>query len=153
MPYPAYSVLVKSQAELFRVLADEERLRIICLLRAEPEGACVCELVDALRMPQYQVSRQLGVLRSAGLVEGERQGTWVYYKLPSELPRLARTVLEELRRTLNSGSCLEDMARFSERLKWRSAGLCVVGYDRGVPFRETIAVTDVSTLKEAGNSK
>ena len=104
-------------------------------------------------MPQYQVSRQLGVLRSAGLVEGERQGTWVYYKLPSELPRLARTVLEELRRTLNSGSCLEDMARFSERLKWRSAGLCVVGYDRGVPFRETIAVTDVSTLKEAGNSK
>lgn len=145
---PAYTALMTDAVELFRVLADEERLRIVRLLLDQPPGACVCELVDALRLPQYQVSRQLSMLRSVGLVEGVRQGTWVYYKLPTDLPRLARTVLRELHETLTSGSWSEDLARFGERLKWRSRGLCVVGYDRGVPFREAIPLANVLTIQE-----
>jgi DNA-binding transcriptional ArsR family regulator len=90
MPNAAYAALMMQATEkLFRALADEERLRILNLLLLDKHGVCVCELVDTLRLPQYQVSRQLGVLRDAGLVAGEKRGTWVYYSIAPELPPMA----------------------------------------------------------------
>ncbi|HUT74162.1 MAG TPA: metalloregulator ArsR/SmtB family transcription factor [Armatimonadota bacterium] len=71
--------------EMLRALADPTRLRILTLLQGCDE-LCVCELVEALRLPQYHVSRHLRTLRAAGLVRGWRQGRWMHYCLN---PRLA----------------------------------------------------------------
>jgi ArsR family transcriptional regulator len=71
---------------ILQALADPTRRRITALLRVRDE-LCVCEIVDALRLPQYQVSRHLRTLRSAGVVTGSRQGRWMHYRLN---PRLAR---------------------------------------------------------------
>jgi ArsR family transcriptional regulator len=60
-------------------LADPVRLRLLRLLRGEE--LCVCELVDALRMPQYKISRHLRNLRAVGLVEARRDGRWMHYRL------------------------------------------------------------------------
>ncbi len=70
---------VRPISRLFKALADETRLRIIALL--SHGELCVCHLQDALKLPQPNVSRQLGILRSAGLVEDRRDGSWVYYRL------------------------------------------------------------------------
>lgn len=70
---------VREVSRLFRALGDETRLRIIALL-AQGE-LCVCHLQDVLELPQPTVSRQLAILRAAGLVEDRREGTWVYYRL------------------------------------------------------------------------
>ena len=129
---------VNAAAELFRALGDEERLRILNLLLGGPGEACVCELVDALRIPQYQVSRQLAVLRGAGLVTGERRGTWVYYRIASELPPFHRRVLESVAAELQSDAALEDRERFAGRLRLREAGVCSVGYHPETPYREVI---------------
>ncbi len=142
----AYTVAVPSEVELFRALADPDRLRVICLLLDLPGGACVCELVDALCLPQYEVSRQLGVLKRAGLVEGDKQGVWVYYKVARDLNSLARTVVDGLR-DLRSGRRVDDMERFRKRLEWRSRGLCVIGYEPAMPFRQTIELASELPVK------
>src|SRR3990172_10206096 len=129
-------------AEFFRALGDEERLRILNLLFRGHSEACVCELVDALRIPQYQVSRQLAVLRGAGLVTGERRGTWVYYRIASELPPFQRRVLESVAAELQSDAALEDRERFAERLRLREGGVCSVGYPAEWPYREVIPLKE-----------
>lgn len=78
-------------SRVFRALADETRVRIVALLG---QGElCVCHLEKALDMKQSTVSRQLGVLRAAGLVDTRRDGSWIYYRLmPLEQPALQRAL-------------------------------------------------------------
>jgi ArsR family transcriptional regulator len=63
----------------FRALADENRLRIVDLLRGGEQ--CVCELTDALEIGQSLLSFHLRILREAGLVTDRRDGRWAYYAL------------------------------------------------------------------------
>jgi DNA-binding transcriptional ArsR family regulator len=67
------------EARVLRALGHPARLAILEVLRHRP--ACVCHLTAALRRPQAYVSQQLGVLRDAGLIEGRRDGAFVYYRL------------------------------------------------------------------------
>jgi ArsR family transcriptional regulator, nickel/cobalt-responsive transcriptional repressor len=66
-------------ARLLKVLADPERLRIIRCLSEGPRS--VGEVAAQLDAPLVNVSHHLGVLRQAGLVEDERQGRFVIYRL------------------------------------------------------------------------
>lgn len=51
---------------------------------------CVCELTPAFDLSQPTISHHLKLLRQAGLIDCERRGTWVYYRiLPAALDRLA----------------------------------------------------------------
>jgi len=65
---------------IFKGLSDPVRLRIAHLLTQKDE-LCVCHLTEALSLPQSTVSRHLNTLRSSGLVEAERRGKWVYYRM------------------------------------------------------------------------
>jgi ArsR family transcriptional regulator len=138
MPIPAYDGAMNQAVTLLQALGDEQRLRIMGLLLVQPEGTCVCELVDALCIPQYQVSRQLSALRDAGLVSGEKRGVWVYYQVSPDLPPLAKGMLETLAAHLNSDDASHDKDRFTKRLALRKNGVCALGYERGRPFRDTI---------------
>jgi ArsR family transcriptional regulator len=53
-------------------------LALLLLVNGE---TCVCVLAQALNAPDFKISRHLGVMRAAGLVEARREGTWMYYKL------------------------------------------------------------------------
>ncbi len=67
-------------ADQFKALGDPVRLRLFHLLSLRDE-LCVCHLTAALELPQSTVSRHLGVLRHAGLVESRREGKWMHYRL------------------------------------------------------------------------
>jgi ArsR family transcriptional regulator len=67
------------QAAILKALGSEPRLRIIERLAVGPQ--CVCQLTELLGVDQSTVSRHLGVLRSAGIVEGTRRGQHVDYRL------------------------------------------------------------------------
>ncbi len=93
-------------AALFKALSEPARLRIVHLLRQRGE-LCVCDLVDALELPQSAVSRHLAYLRHHGLVAARREGTWMYYQLAPATPFAERLltllggdtdVIPELRR-------------------------------------------------------
>ncbi len=74
---------MKQQAQIFKALGDETRLRILLLLLRNGE-LCVCDLEAALDAPQSTVSRHLTTLRSAFLVEGERHGVWMHYRIAGD---------------------------------------------------------------------
>ena len=75
-------------AATFKALADPTRVAIVNRLSAGTD-VCVCDLTDAFELSQPTISHHLGVLRAAGLIEGEKKGTWSYYRLvPGAVERL-----------------------------------------------------------------
>jgi len=71
----------KALARMFRVLGDETRLRLLSILTEGERN--VTSLCEELRAPQPTVSRHLGILRTAGLVQPRREGKQVFYSVPS----------------------------------------------------------------------
>lgn len=69
-------------SEIFKLLADETRLRIICCLLNEE--LCVCDLSELLKLNQSTVSHQLQLLRSSKLVKFRRDGKQIFYSLDDE---------------------------------------------------------------------
>jgi ArsR family transcriptional regulator len=72
-----------SGGQLFRLLGDEARLRILRLLAAERLN--VTELTGILGLAQSGVSRHLGMLKEAGLVAEQREGAYTWYRLAPAL--------------------------------------------------------------------
>ncbi len=66
-------------AALFKVLADQTRLRIIDLLKEEE--LCVCDISDALDISQSLTSHQLKKLRDQGIVSRRKEKQTIYYKI------------------------------------------------------------------------
>jgi len=78
-------------------LADENRLRLLHLLRSGER--CVCQLQGVLHTNQPKISRHLAYLRKAGLVEARQDGKWAHYrlkKLPAHLAGIRDQTLEKL---------------------------------------------------------
>lgn len=73
---------VGSFSKLLKALADDTRLRLVALL-AHGE-LCVCHFEKALDIPQPTVSRNLAILRHAGVVQTRRDGSWIYYRLAEQ---------------------------------------------------------------------
>ena len=82
---------MKKIANIFKALSDDTRLRVIKLL--EERELCVCELMQVLKMSQPRISRHMGVLKNAGLVDDRREGKWVHYSLKKEARRKEVKVL------------------------------------------------------------
>lgn len=73
---------IQDLSEIFKLFADETRLRIICaILNTE---LCVCDLCELLGLSQSAVSHQLQLLRSTKLVKYRKEGKQVYYSLEDE---------------------------------------------------------------------
>jgi DNA-binding transcriptional ArsR family regulator len=73
-----------------QALADPVRLAIVRELAASPE-ICACDFTTVGGVSQPTVSHHLKVLREAGVVTGDRRGSWIFYRLaPNAAERLAR---------------------------------------------------------------
>src|SRR5437762_8816065 len=105
MKYAAAATEVRPMARLFKALGDETRLRVVALL--SHGELCVCHVEAALALPQPTISRHLGVLRAAGVVETRRDGSWVYYKLAAQADADCRSQL----RALVAGFAKRDVLR------------------------------------------
>lgn len=114
-------------AEFFQSLADPTRLRLLNLL-TQTDEICVCEFVDALEVPQYNISRHLHVLAEAGWLADRRLGKWIYYRISDRLKPYQRSVLEAIERLRDERQDFkQDEKRAGRRLKLRRGGVCCVG--------------------------
>ncbi|MGK9476425.1 ArsR/SmtB family transcription factor [Melioribacter sp. OK-6-Me] len=129
--------------EIFKALSDETRLRIMNLFIKSGRNLCVCELVDALQLPQYSVSKALTVLKNAGFFTTEKEGTWVYYKLNKETSQ-KKTLISFLKNYLNTAQFLNDEKRLNERLLLRKNNKCVVGI---IPEQDLLKLIKQKTEK------
>ncbi|DAB29727.1 MAG TPA: transcriptional regulator [Sulfurimonas sp. UBA12504] len=77
-------------------LNDETRILLLRFLDVHGE-VCVCDLQNSLGMIQSRLSRHLKILKEAGFLRVERQGTWAYYKIRTPLDRFRQEALQEIR--------------------------------------------------------
>lgn len=88
MPTPRCSPVVPvdprdftPEADLLKAIADPYRLKILATIAASERPVCVCDLTEGLPIGQSSVSHHLGILRAAGVVTNERNGTWAFYSM------------------------------------------------------------------------
>ena len=67
-------------ADRFRALSDPTRVRLLSLI-AEAGEVCACELVPSVSVSQPTLSHHLKSLFESGLLEREKRGRWVYYRV------------------------------------------------------------------------
>lgn len=73
-------------ARAFKALGEPARLRLLSLIASHAGGeACVCDLTGAFELSGPTISHHLKVLREAGVITGERRGTWIYYRVRTEM--------------------------------------------------------------------
>jgi ArsR family transcriptional regulator, arsenate/arsenite/antimonite-responsive transcriptional repressor len=90
--------LRKSDAEelasAFKALADPVRLQLLSFIASQSDGeACVCHLVEPAGLSQPTVSHHLKLLHGAGLLERDKRGAWVYYRVRRERLEALRSAL------------------------------------------------------------
>jgi ArsR family transcriptional regulator, arsenate/arsenite/antimonite-responsive transcriptional repressor len=121
--------------ELFKALGDATRLRILRLLMAGE--LCVCNIHDALQIPQAKASRHLAYLRRVGLVTTRREGLWVYYTLSTSADPIVATIEEATTHVLGH---VEALRKDAERLE-KQTGCCVpaAGRTKGLPCCAAVA--------------
>lgn len=93
-------------ASLFKALSEPVRVRVMSLLLSREE-LCVCDLVEALALPQSVVSRHLAYLRNHNLVNAARRGVWMYYRVSDSAHRSLAPLLTMLEPSGELGSELE----------------------------------------------
>ncbi|OZG73746.1 transcriptional regulator [Hahella sp. CCB-MM4] len=104
--------------DLFKTLADDTRLKTICLIVLRGE-LCVCDLVSALSLSQPKISRHLAQLKATGVLLDRKQKQWVYYRLNPDIPAWFDQVLKltvagnealisDARRNLSGNSCCDE---------------------------------------------
>ena len=120
MMMTARTLDLRSASRFFKALGDETRLRIVALL--SHGELCVCHLEEALGIQQSNASRQMAVLRAAGIVDHRREGSWVYYRLAPQTDDLCRRQLRRLSKDFGKQDILRlDVERL---LRVKGPGSC-----------------------------
>lgn len=95
--------------DLFKALADENRIRILNLLRNG--SLCVCDIEAVLNIKQSNASRHLNRLKTAKIIISEKKSQWVYYRLNDDIflkyPFLSIIVNNEIEKI---SICKEDLS-------------------------------------------
>ena len=81
-------------AAMFKALGDENRIRILKLLRGGEK--CACKLLEELNISQPTLSHHMKILCDAGIVAGRREGKWMHYSICCDGVKHIRRILQEL---------------------------------------------------------
>ena len=84
----------KSMALIFKALCDENRIRIMKLLRTGEK--CACKLLEELNISQPTLSHHMKILCDSEIVVGRKEGKWMHYSISTEGSQIAKECLNEL---------------------------------------------------------
>jgi DNA-binding transcriptional ArsR family regulator len=107
-----------------KALADENRVRLLAAL--EGQELCVCQLIELIELAPSTVSKHLSILRSARLIQGRKNGRWMYYRLADDMaPEPARSALAWLMTVLKDNSRIaEDRKRLADVMEHLTDETC-----------------------------
>jgi len=86
----------ENNARVFKALCDPNRLKIIEMLQYGER--CACEILEDLQIGQSTLSHHMKILCDSGLVDGRREGKWMYYSLNKDGCETAKMLLDEITR-------------------------------------------------------
>ena len=81
-------------ATIFKAFCDENRIKIIKLLRSGEK--CACKLLDEINVTQPTLSHHMKILCDAGIVVGRKEGKWTYYSISEKGAEQAKECLTHL---------------------------------------------------------
>ena len=84
----------QEMARVFKALSDENRIRILKLLRTGEK--CGCELLDELKIAQPTLSHHMKILCDCSIVTSRREGKWMYYTVDCDGIHAVRTLMQSL---------------------------------------------------------
>lgn len=84
----------KRIAAIFKAFCDENRIRIIKLLRSGEK--CACKLLEEINVTQPTLSHHMKILCDSGIVSARKEGKWMYYSISEQGAENARNLLREL---------------------------------------------------------
>ena len=84
----------KRIALIFKAFCDENRVRIIKLLRSGEK--CACKNLEEIHVTQPTLSHHMKILCDSGIVIGRKEGKWMYYSISSEGTEYAINCLQEM---------------------------------------------------------
>ena len=114
---------MKQYLDLFKALSDKNRLRILLMLRVRP--LCVCEISEVLNIALSTISAHLKLLKTAGLIEDEKEGRWVIYRQTSrsdfvdEILSMVEDRLKEDEQVLHDRKVVSEITREICSMKFR----------------------------------
>ena len=86
----------EQRAELMKALADPTRVTMLAALWKAEAPICICDFTAGLGLSQPTISHHIARLKEAGLVESEKRGIWIYYRLRDKMPTETRKLLTGL---------------------------------------------------------
>jgi len=84
----------ENKARVFKALCDPNRLRIIEMLQSGER--CACEILEDLQIGQSTLSHHMKILCDSGIVDGRKEGKWMYYSLNKDRCEAAKKLLDEI---------------------------------------------------------
>lgn len=112
---------LRDSARIMKALCDQNRLRIMMVLRSGP--MTVGEIREVIGISMSTVSRHLAILRDAGFIIDEKRGKWVRYGLRDKPPKPLDEILGAI-----SGMIHEDRSVRHDRI---TAGTAAVEIEKG----------------------
>jgi ArsR family transcriptional regulator len=93
---PVDQARAEEAAGLLKALADPTRLSMVACLWQATAPVCICDFTATFDLGQPTISHHMAKLKAAGLIEAEKQGIWVYYRLRDDLSPGVRGLIETL---------------------------------------------------------
>jgi len=100
---------VQDFLSITKALSDENRVRVLMALNNGE--LCVCQIIELLSLSPSTVSKHMSILKQARLVEGEKSGKWVYYRLANSAPKVALEAIEWAKKHLVAETTIKKDAK------------------------------------------
>ena len=110
--------------DITKALSDANRVRALMLLTDGP--LCVCQIIEMLGLAPSTTSKHMSILRQVGLVEGDKQGRWMHYSLPTKNASIqAKKAIQWVISGLDNDSLIQqDKIKLQKLLKMDKEALC-----------------------------
>ena len=82
-------------AVIFKAFCDENRIKILQILKDGEK--CACKLLEALNITQPTLSHHMKTLLDSGIVNGRKEGKWMYYSISEEGLKKAQEYFDYLK--------------------------------------------------------
>lgn len=103
---------LKKIGTILKSLSEENRLRIAFMLLKRP--LCVCEINEILQIALSTISAHLKNMKYAGIIEDEKDGRWVVYRLANDKKVVA--LIEYLYKEIEDDDCISSDLRMLEKV-------------------------------------